>query len=471
MKFSRRKFIVSSILSTAGVTVFSSPLSYPAKFLSSLTNPDIEALLSQASAARSSGDFILSESLYNQVVQLAPSEVRAYFGLRKTFLAQKHKEYNVVRLFEQAVESNSTNTQLICQLAKEYTSIALGNKKVEEVLNYQRPLLEMAKELYTLALSLGSSPMSRGAVDEDSDGNSQAEVGLDKVETRIDQQADKIDARDSAPRKAQRKTYRVNYKKRFDSKTDSQLMTRLNTLKAKPLPQKRAKHIKELYRLNIKRKKKANDFVGACALAYEQHQFYLNDTFCLGLYKRAALKAGQYTQLVTVLKNNDILKETYWSKIAYYDALKRRFDAGSSSLADISLMQSILDSLENPNRFKQTPYKTQEIGFRRISLNIAIQNNTTAYTAIMNQTKLLVGSTNAHAAVRFCATIANYYRLMGQKNTAVKLINNFISPDTLTENDVNGDLQRLIFEYSRNVKLEKQIHFEQLYQIRNSLNS
>lgn len=470
MTFSRRKFIVSSILSTVGITVFSSPLSYPVTFLNSLSNPDIDTLLSQAASARSSGNFTLSESLYNQVIQLAPYEVRAYFGLRKTFLSQKHKEYNVVRLFEQAVQSNSENVQLICQLAKEYTSIALGNKQVEQMLDYETPLLEKAKDLYLVAQSFSPTLFARGG-DTESDGeNSQAEVGLNKVESKIEQQADKIDARDSASLKNQRKTYRVNYKKRFDLKSDDELLSKLNILKAKPQPQIRAKHIKELYVLNIKRKKKSNDFIGACALAYQLHQFDLNDTFFLGLYKRSALQAKQYNQLITVLKSNDTRQSTYWSKIAYFDALKLRFDLGQPGISDINTMQSILNSLENPNLFKLSPYMIQEIGFRRISLNLSINNYSNTETALLNQVKKLVGSTNAHASVRFCRYLASYFKLIGQNSVGIKLINNFISPDTITENDVNGELQRLVYEYSRNIVVEKQVHFEQLYQIRNSLN-
>ncbi len=475
MSFSRRKFIISSVLTTVGVTVFSSPLIQPLKYLTSL-DPDLEALLLQAKQARLDENYTLSETLYNQVIQLWPQEIRGYFGLRKTLLSQKHKEYNVVRLFEQAVQSNPEDVKLICQLAKEYTSVALGNKQVEDMLDYETPLLEMSQNLYNQALLLENPPLlfARGEGGEDQgieggegEGESQASVGLDKVETKIDQQADVIDARDNAAMKIQRKSHQLNYKSRFDLLSDSELISELNTLKAKPHPQYRSKQIKELYRLNIKRKKLANDIAGVSALAYDLHLFDKNDTYSLGLYKRAALHAGQYSQLVTVLKDNDILQATFWSKLGYFDALQKQYENGLQNSTILTTMTTELSQMEN--NFQLDPSMQTELSFKKIELEFLKQNNTNVELALSSQIRTLVGSTNTHYAIRFCRSMAKYYKNTQQNAIGIKLINNFISNDSLTESDVNGELQRLIYEYSRNIQVQKQCHFDELYIIRQSL--
>lgn len=482
MEFSRRKFIISSVLSTAGLTVFSTPLSYPANFISSLTDPNIEALLSQAASARSNGDYVLSENIYNQVISLVPEEIRAYFGLRKTYLTQKHKEYNVVRLFEQAVNSNPENIRLICQLAKEYTSVALGNKQVEQMLNYETPLLEMAQDLYNLALSLNPedpSPLARGGGQEDQSteggdnggsSDSIAEVGLEKVETKIDQQAGVVDARDNPSMKTQRRSHQVTFKNRFNELSDSQLASKLNTLKAKPDAQKRAKHIKELYRLNINRKKVSDDYLGACTLAYQLHLFDKDDTNSLGLYRKLALRANQFAQLTTVMKNNDILQGTFWSKLGYFDALKRQYEASPNTTIRNSATTTINQLIHN---FNLTPLMNVELGFRKLEMSFMNQNLPEAKNNLIEIGNLLFGSLNPHDAVRFSKAYSKYFVVTQQRDLAMKFIDLLINPENpVDELLINQDsLNKIIVDYNSNVMVEKAQHLDQLYKLREKLYS
>lgn len=475
MSFSRRKFILSSVISSIGIVVLSSPLKHPLNYLINNFNADLKALLIQAKQARVEENYILSENLYNQIINQWPNERAAYFGLRKTFLSQKHKEYNVVKLFEQSIQTNPEDVVLICQLAKEYTSIALGNKEVESMLGYSTPLLEKAKSLYLLALSIDSqtpTPLARGEdSQEDHESNTQAETGLDKVENKIEQEADIIDARDSAIMKSVRKSNQFKFKNRFDKLSETQLKTKLNTLKAKPNPQTRAKHIKELYRLNININKKSNNYAEACALAYQLHLFDPKDTTCLGIYKRLALKEKQYNQLVTVLKNNDILQSTFWSKLAYFDGIHKLYKNNPSSRSLINDLSTQINLMES--NFSLTRQMKIELSFRKFELSLITSNINTLKSDLLNIGNLLYGFDNPHNAIRFCRSFSRFFIVAQQREIAIKFIDFYLNQENIIDDSFTNDdqLYKIIFEYALILKIENKDHIDQLFKLRENLYS
>ena len=471
MRYSRRKFIVSSILASTGVFMSASPFNYSFKFLTIISDPVIENLLTQASSARENGNFSLAESLYNQIISLVPEETRAYYGLRKTFLMQKNKEYNVVILFEQAVDSNPENIRLICQLAKEYTSVALGNKQVVQMLNYETPLLEKAYDLYEYALSLDSnlpSLFGRGENTEEGGDKVLAEVGLEKNKTKIDQQADTEDARGNSKVKEQRKVNQLAFKGRFKDLTYTELNLKLNKLLEKPDLQKRGRHIKELYRIMVKRKIQNKDYENAYLIAYQLYLFDKKDTISLGLFKKYAIRTQNYNQLVEVLRDNDLQQNTFWSKLSYFDSLCNLYKATTNNTTK-GLMLSVLWQLADG--FELSPLMKKELEFRKLEFSLVNQNIFEIENHLIETGKLLFGFRSPHDAVRFSKFYSRFFILDNKRVLAINFIDLLINP----EKPVNPNLveqhylYNIIAEYNRNVKIEKNQHLDQFYNLREKL--
>lgn len=472
MKYTRRKFVVSCFLLSAGSIVFSSPLALPLKFHDrNSDNDDIEELLLQAVTARNNGNYVLSEQLYNQIILLESQDLRAYFGLRKTYLMQKHKEYNVVRLFEQAYNNNPEDIRIICQLAKEYTSIALGNRQVYQLLNYEIPLLEKAYNLYELALSIDSSfPIEYGRGGED-DNNDEvfAEVGIKKVENKLEQQAGIIDARDNLLIKEERKQHRKQFKSRFDELSESEIEEKLNLIVNKPNQQKRSKHIKELYRLNIYRKKKLKKIEEACSLAFQLYLFDKKDPVSLGIYKKLAYETGIYSQLVTVLRDNDFLQNTFWSKLGYVDGLIALYKSTSDS-ETLNLLSSASNQLTSS--FNLTPQMKKELIFRKFELSMINQNLPESKENLIDAVDFLFGTNSPHDAIRLCKLLAKYFETVGQKTLAIRFIDLLLSSEnpTIEQSTLQDELNFGIVQFFSQIRIEKTIHFDQLYKLREKLN-
>lgn len=483
MSVSRRKFIKKAALSTIGVVII--PTLYP-DYLSLASpagniDPDMDLLLEQARQARLNGNYLLSENLYNQVLQIQPGEIRAYFGLRKTYLVQD-KCLEVVQLFEQGVDSNPENIRLICQLAKEYTSVALGNKSVEEMLDYDESLLKMAHDLYALALSLGSpgetsyrgtgrmesSQSFSGTTGLDGDGEnseSVAEVGLSKVETKIDQNAASTDARDNPKIKAEKKLNRVKFKNRFSEYGAVELQGKLNTLLAKPNPQTRSKHVKELYRLNIQKKKQAFDFTGAFSLAYALYQFDKKDTTSLHIAKRLALKTENYQQLVSICLDNDTLKNTFWSKLSYFDALMRYHRSGMGNT--LTTLTTVLNAMQN--NFSHDPNMRLEYMYRKIDLAFVKNNTVDMKAAILEMGTNIVGSSSVHNAVRFCRTLTGYYLKSGKKGLAVEIVNNIRDTGQYIDNPSQDEVLGLFNRFKETIYVEHKAHIREIDVLRDKI--
>ncbi len=99
-------------------------------------------------------DFVNREGLaaknkYEQVLALDTSEIRAYNGIRKILLSQKHKELQVIQLYQQASANIPTNLRIKRRLYSEYIKAALGNKKIIGHLNIpDGRILTYVKERY-----------------------------------------------------------------------------------------------------------------------------------------------------------------------------------------------------------------------------------------------------------------------------------------------------------------------------------
>ena len=97
----RRKFLMMGSLGI--LSTLTPGLLFSNTFSNS--NPDTIALLKKARRYRKQGRLNLAKSIYQDVLAIDPTEVRAYNGIRKILLNKKNKEFEVIQLYQQAVDN------------------------------------------------------------------------------------------------------------------------------------------------------------------------------------------------------------------------------------------------------------------------------------------------------------------------------------------------------------------------------
>lgn len=462
MNYSRRKFIFTSSLSFISFSIFSPFIK--ANHLLKIIYQDVEELLRNASEARKLENYILSESIYNQILSLYPTEERAYFGLRKTFILQK-KYINVLHLFEEAIIQNPNNPALISQLAKEYSSIALGNKKLVKGLNYNFSLLDKSKELYEKATLLYDKPqiLSRGQ-SASSGGENNAEIGLIKTEQKIDARATIIDARDNISLKQTRKSNQISARTKFIVLTEAELISKLNILLAKPFNVERNKEIKAIYFTLIRKYKKENRSHDQYNYALRLYNFDKTDPYSLFLIKKAGIKASQYTVLDNILKQNTISKNTAWSRLSYIDFLLLKYR--KTNQVDLSYLKNLIDSLDTT--YSLTPNLVIERKFREIEYHLVTKNFSTAKALLSSISTDFRGTKNVHNIISFSKYFSSYFILTGNKEIAITLVNQILSPNNMAYTDeLASKINQLI--NLKSLHVEKDHHIKDLVAIKNSI--
>lgn len=95
MEINRRKFITTTSLSIIGLGITNSVLGN-ALNSNFFTTTTIAQKLREAAVKRRAGSFIDARAIYDEVIIISPSEIRAYDGIRKILLKTKYKELEVL---------------------------------------------------------------------------------------------------------------------------------------------------------------------------------------------------------------------------------------------------------------------------------------------------------------------------------------------------------------------------------------
>ncbi|WP_333662240.1 hypothetical protein [Chishuiella changwenlii] len=463
MNYSRRKFIYTSSLAYISLFI-ASPFVRANKILDfSLQNEDLEKLLIRAAQARKSENLELSESIYKQIITLYPKDERAYFGLRKLFLFQNRK-VEVLQLLEKSIKVNPTNPSLIAQLAKEYSSIALGNKKLEKELNYNFSLLKKSKELYEQSTSLinQSKPETRTLTRSKTTTNSNAEIGLMRIDKKINSKAGRIDARDNPSLKQTRKENRVTTKAQILGLSESELIAKLNTLLAKPSHNDRNKKIKRLYIALIRKYKKEKRTSDQFNYALLLYNFDKKDPYSLYLIKKSALKDSQYSTLDTILKENTITQNTAWSRLAYIDFLLLK--SRKTSQVDLHYLKNLIDHLDVT--YSLIPNLKIEKSFREIEYSLMTKDFSTTKKLLLIMASDFIGTNSQHNMVTFSKYFSSYFILTGNNETATLLVNQLLNPANHFEytDELAIEIGKLIS--LKSIKIEKEHHIKDLITIK-----
>ncbi|MGV0925012.1 tetratricopeptide repeat protein [Empedobacter tilapiae] len=463
MDYSRRRFIYTSSLSFISFSIFSPFIK--ANNLLNISFQDLDELLKNASNARKLKNYPLSESIYNQILGLYPTEERAYFGLRKTFILQK-KYINILHLFEDGITKNPNNPSLIAQLAKEYSSIALGNKKLVKELNYNFSLLDRSRELYEKATSLYVKPqtLSRGQDSTDSGGENNAEIGLAKTEQKIDAQAIKIDARDNVSLKQTRKSNQISARTKFIILSEAELISKLNILLTRPFNIQRNKEIKAIYFTLIRKYKKDNRITDQYNYALKLYNFDTTDPYSLFLIKKAGIRASQYNSLDIILKQNAISKNTAWSRLSYIDFLLLKYR--QTNQVDLPYLNNLIESLNIT--YSLTPNLIIEKNFREIEYNLVTRNFSKTKDLLLAMASDFRGTKNVHNIICFSKYFSSYYILIGDKDIATSLVNQILSSNNITYTDeLASKINQLI--NLKSIYIQKDHHIKDLVSIKNSI--
>lgn len=421
MKNSRRNFIKKSSLGLIGFTLITSN-----SFVFSNTNiggQSIEEILKEASNLKNAKEFLKSESLYLSAIDQYPKDIRAYFGLRKVYLAQ-NKFLENVRLFESAIKNHPNESIFFNQLAKEYTTISLGNLKLVKQLNYEFSLIDRAKELYLQAKKINNSTPKQ--INSFSKNNSNIlnnpNLGLMKIDIIKSNSLDSIDARDNPNAK------KILFKNRLiSSKLEKNLSinlleNRILELKNKSKNYQRNKHIKKSYRELIYKLFKEKEYDLSYKYAKELYFDDEKDLFSFNLLKKACYKAKKFDNLEVILKNNDDIQKTNWSRISYIKGLVTKYEYNDR--IDSTQIKELLNSFEN--KYKLTPSTSLEINFLKAKYYILKKeyNSLELVLNILNEN--LIGTENVHNIVRYMNTFSNYYINKNKKAEAITLINSFL---------------------------------------------
>ncbi len=445
MGTNRRQFIATTTLATLSLGLPN--LLFPQQVANN--NTLLAQKLQQAALKRRQGKFTQAKNLYNEVIAIKSDEIRAYDGLRKILLQSKYKELEVLNLYKTGMNQNPNSPIFKERVAKEYLRLGLGNKKFTQQLGLTENILQKSKNHFNQAKT--SLP-----------NNLQITEQIQKVNRKQNQNADTLDARKNVVVKNYKKNQRKEFKKRYKNVDVGILLTKLTQHLSKPQTTHRNKHIKELYYHIIKKYKKANDGFNAVQKAQSLYNRKTSDPYTLKIVRKTCRKFKDFTTLESIERQNNILKNNFWSKLALFDVLFQKYKKNQGG--NIFELQSILLSL-NPTPNKLPQYLEQKS--REIKLAIYTTDNTKAFTELNNLGDRLRFVSSAHFIDRFNLLTARYFKRINDMNS-LKLTFDVALRENNIVNSENAFIQKLI-EINQNKNNTKTIHKERLLAFRNKL--
>lgn len=451
MNTNRRKFLHTSALGIVSINLYGS-LNSNNSFLnveSSVEEQTIPQLLREAAIKRKNGDIVLSKQLYQQIITLDNSEIRAYDGMRKTLLLEKYKELEVLQLYSNGYNLNPNNPVFQERLSKEYMRLSLGNKKFVLQLNNESDLLELAKSSF--------NQLRNNYPD-----NIQYDELFKKAKRKLNQNANIVDARENNSLKDYKKDKRDKFKKRFNNSDVSLLDSKLSLMLSQSANSSRTKHIKELYRIVIKKYSKLDNAVLACQKARDLYFYDDLDVNSLRVARRFCKKHKQFGVLEVIERQNLSNKNTFWSNIGLFDCLLKRFN--KEGVGSYNEMNTILIAA---NGLKFNSIHVFEIESRKLKLYL-INNESQALIALKEFGNNINGISSAHYIDRYNVLCVKYFKKTGDVEKAGKVLNIALNEMNKEPED---DFLKLIYFINLGKDRSNPIHFEKLNKLRTKLMS
>lgn len=439
----RRSFLYKTSL---GLT---SLLFVPAFVSAEFLERTLDERLYIAAQKRKQGRLNQAINKFTSIIEDYPEEIRAYDGLRKTLLLRKYNELAVLELYQNGLSLNPNNKNFKERLAKEYMRLALGNKKFTNQLNMSESLLIEAKRLFR-------------ELKNEYPENTAYQEQWRKVRRKINQQADYVDARGNTSIKEYKKDNKRRFRKRFRNKSISEVEEKLNELLEKPQNNEREKHIKELYKILIKKSRQDENLEGAFLYARAFYDYDKLDSRALQLVKRFAKKTENYGELIDVAEENHTIKQNFWSKLSWYDAYFLRYK--KTQIGDPNSLSAMLDELEE---MSQSPEHRKEFLIRKIKLGFKFNQIESSKDFLEELGNGLLGTKNLHNILLLSLLSARYYKKSGQAGAAVQVLD--LALGTTTSLYINDTLSSLLFKVVSPINFEKEQHIERLTNLREKI--
>lgn len=448
MKTNRRKFISTTTLGVIGFSYARSLATMSSLFSQEKTttaDPSILQLLTQASYKRKSGFLEEARSIYNQVISINSNEIRAYDGIRKILLQDKYKELEVLDLYLNGYNLNPTNVYFKQRIAKEYMRLALGNKKFKEYLNFPEDLLEKAKAF-----------LEQAKIEVPTD--EQMQKLIEKADFKLNSNANILDARLNEELKAYKKENHTEYKNRFDGVSEEDVKLKLDALLEKTSNDYRDVHVRELYRVYVKKLKESGKLELAAQYSKEMYLFDKGDSKSLKIARNICKKDKKYDILEDIERQNESIKRSFWAKIALFDVLYKRYR--KEGIGSLNEMKNILDSAGTK---KFSFYHNFEYKIRQVKLALIRSNINEAQSLLTNFADTLIGTSSAHFINKFNMLCVIYYLKTNDRQKA-----NLVFEIALKQNDVSLDdafLKKLVL-VNEEKDNKKEIHNKRLAEAR-----
>ncbi|WP_445721383.1 hypothetical protein [Flavobacterium sp.] len=325
--------------------------------------------------------------------------------------------------------------------------LSLGNKKFATQLNQTNDLLELARSSFSQLKNTHPN-------------NIQFEELFNKARRKKNQNANIIDARDNIVIKKYKKNKRKQFKKRFDNFDTITLEKKLSFLLKKPRDIKRDEHIKELYRIIIKKHSKAKAGILACEKAKNLYLYDTKDVNSLRIARRFCKKNKEFKILEDIERKNDSIKKTFWSKIGLFDILLKRFN--KDSVGSYNEMKTILDS---SYLLKSNPIHYFELETRKFKLYL-IKDPIEALNQLKEIGISINGISSSHYINRYNILCVRYFKKIGETENALKILNIAMNEETKEPQDL---FFKLIYTINKEKKTSNTTHFEKLNKIRTKI--
>lgn len=460
MEISRRKFIGNTSVATIGLTFTNSLFGQSVSpFLTGISRETLLEKLVRAAVLRKGGTSSrnsrnqmqnLSDAmdLYHEVILMDAEEIRAYDGMRKIHLQRKYAELEALQVYSPYLSDHLGHPVFAERVAKEYMRLALGNKKFANQLSNPQELLTAASRLFLQAQNADSR-------------NTQFATQYQKAESKIADRADSLDARDNPKLKELKKINRRKFKQRFDHLTAPEAKALFDKLRSKKPNSDRDMHIREIHKSYIGKLVKEQQIGEAVSELSVLLQYSGNEAHALKMARKICGKHSLHDDLEKMERANEKQKGTFWSKIALFDVLLKKY-----------LVQQPGRNTELPDLLSQAAAKANsfgqsfEISTRMVKLSLAQHQLADAAASLGRLADSISGIKSAHAIDRFNVLCVKYYRDMNNLPNAVMTINYALGQNGLPPNDF---LLEKIKEVNRHRLSEKPIHNYRLNYLRNQL--
>ncbi|EHO13611.1 hypothetical protein HMPREF9715_01149 [Myroides odoratimimus CIP 101113] len=366
-------------------------------------------------------------TIYDQILEDTPSEIRAYNGKRKLILQEGQDNRKVIEMYRQGAEKLTNHALLKERLAKEYYRVLSGNKSVLKDLptpyNNPKDLLKSIKMFLESAKEL----------DQD---NNQISIQLDKLEELSSLGFFSSDCRVNKQIKQRTKDLRIQRRQEIAALDSTQLRKQLSKIKKRMsnLDRKKDQLITEKrYIRTLQKEKKFKDSVEQAVQYYTRNP---KDIDGLKLVRITLKKNKRFDLLETIERENQKHQNSFWAKLSLIDVLLKRVEVNNKK--NYSEIADLIEKLKDSGRLNREKY---EIKFREIRLSVL--SNQSPEQKLLEVGGELVGISKAYKVDRFIRECVYYFENKKMRHYSIMTLNLVLKSDLL-EQDNDNQLLSLI---------------------------